>query len=299
LTFVWVGLRDRPDLVAGFHLLLNGLVAQWLARASGAKAMYFCVGGPAEVLGGGIDSENRLFQRLGTPWPTAERMLLESVRGFDMIITMGSRARAYFLEQGFRGAIHVVPGGIDATVYQPRRALPEYDLIFVGRLVPIKRVDVFLRCVQILVAQRPALRAVIVGEGPLLPELQALAAQLGVASHVHFAGKHQDVSAWLNRARLFMLTSDSEGLSLALMEAMLCGLPAVVSNVGDLPDLVRSGENGYLVSSREPQAFADCALNVLADVDAGGAMAARARELAHEHELQACTFRWDRILPGV
>ena len=60
---------DRPDVIGGFHLLVNGLLACLLARLSGARSLYFCVGGPAEVLDGGLLSENRIFGRLQHPDP--------------------------------------------------------------------------------------------------------------------------------------------------------------------------------------------------------------------------------------
>ena len=56
-----------------------------------------------------------------------------------------------------------------------------------------------------------------------------------------FVGHQEDVAAWLSKSRVFVLTSDSEGLSLSMMEAMMCGLPAVVSDVGDLGDLSKMG----------------------------------------------------------
>ena len=296
LTFFWEGIRRRPDYVAGFHLLINGLLAQLLARITGARSMYFCVGGPAEVLGGGINSENRLFERLGTPSVSVERALLRAVRRFDLIITMGSRARTFFQEAGVRCAIHVVSGGIDASRYQPATEPPDADMIFVGRLVPIKRVDLLLECVRIVATSRPDVRLVVVGDGPLRHELEDQANRLGIQSNVHFAGQQSDMPAWLRRARLFMLTSDSEGLSLALMEAMLCGLPAIVSDVGDLGDLVQSGANGYLVPGRSAAPFAERVLQVLQDSGELSRLARNARDSALKHELGECSKLWDTVL---
>ena len=68
ITFLWAGFRWRPKIVGGFHLLFNGLVSVMLARFIGARALYFCVGGPTETLHGGR-SENRLFGKLKAPDP--------------------------------------------------------------------------------------------------------------------------------------------------------------------------------------------------------------------------------------
>ncbi len=295
LTFVWLACRLRPHLVGGFHLLFNGLVAATLARMVGARSLYFCVGGPAEVLGGGLQSENRLFEKLGAPDPVVERQLLRATRAIDLIITMGSSGRRFFLQQGAR-AVATVSGGLDAALYAPTGAQPDIDVIFVGRLAPIKRVDLLLGAVAGARRQLPGIRAVIIGEGPERPSLEAQARQLGLADCVQFAGHQTQIAAWLTRARLFVLCSDTEGLSLALMEAMLCGLPALVPAVGDLGDLVRDGENGCLIAARTPEAYAQRMVELLGDPAKLRRFGAAARRLAEPYEFRACAARWDAIL---
>lgn len=295
LTFLWLGVRLRPHLVGGFHLLFNALVAATLARMVGARSLYFCVGGPAEVLGGGLQSENRLFEKLGAPDAVVERQLLRATRGIDLIITMGSSGRRFFAERGAR-AVATVSGGLDASLYAPGERQPDFDVIFVGRLAPIKRIDLLLGAIALARRQLPALRAVIVGDGSERAALEAQARHLGVHDCVQFAGHQSQIAAWLARARLFVMCSDTEGLSLALMEAMLCGLPALVPAVGDLGDLVRDGENGYLIVERTPDAYAARMAELLGDAEQLRRFGAAARRLAEPYEFRACAARWDAIL---
>jgi glycosyltransferase involved in cell wall biosynthesis len=103
----------------------------------------------------------------------------------------------------------------------------------------------------------------IVGDGPLREELERLAAHLGLARNVSFLGRRDDVAEWLERARVFVLASDSEGLALSVMEASMAGLPCVVSDVGDLGDLVVDGRNGWRVPRRDPDALAGRLLDLL------------------------------------
>lgn len=299
LTFFWIGLRTRPHFVGGFHLLFNGLAAALLGRLIGARSLYFCVGGPAEVLGGGIQSENRLFEKLEEPDPVVEQQLLRAVAHFDLIVTMGNSARDFFQHQGVTAPVHVVAGGLDADRYAPSAIPATTDLVFVGRLAPIKRVDLFLQTVKRMQQQMPAITATVVGDGPMREPLERLAADLGVAGNVRFVGQQANIEEWLRQARLFLLTSDSEGLSLALIEAMLCGLPAVVSRVGDLGDLVEDGRNGYLVDERSAEPFADRALEILGNRERLAAFSRAAREAARRYELSACTRLWDGILGAI
>jgi glycosyltransferase involved in cell wall biosynthesis len=293
-TFVWVALRTRPDVVGGFHLLINGLVAGLAAAAAGARSLYFCVGGPTELAGGGFAGENRYFAALGTADPVVERQLLRAAVAFDEIVTMGTRAASFFRERG-AARVHVIGGAIDAR-FQPSSSPPEFDLIFVGRLVPIKRVDRLIRAIAIAARTRPGVRAVIVGDGPLHAELKALAVALGIADRITFAGRQDDVAAWLRRSRLFTLTSASEGVALSLMEATMCGLPSVVPAVGDLEDVVCDGANGIVLRKMTDESLAAAFVRLLQDTG----LYARFREetIARSARLtpSAVTALWTSVL---
>ena len=103
------------------------------------------------------------------------------------------------------------------------------------------------------------------------------------------------MESWLRKGRVFALTSDSEGLSLALMEAMLCGLPAVVSDVGDLPELVEHGVNGYLVAERTPEAFAGPLAELLSDAARLARFSQAARAAALRYDVRETARRWDDL----
>jgi phenylacetate-CoA ligase len=298
LTFIWTALRRRPAFVGGFHLLVNGLVAGFMARLIGARSIYFCVGGPTEVLDGGVRGENRLFSQMETPDPVVERHLIRAVGAFDLVVTMGTTAVDFFRRHGVRTRFQVVSGGIDASRFEPCDSAPVIDLILIGRLARVKRIDRFLEAVRLVAEACPHVKAAIIGDGELRQPLEQLAGQLGLADTVSFVGHQRDVEQWLKRARLFVLTSDSEGLSLALMEAMMCGLPAVVSDVGDLRDLVQHGVNGYLVPTGSARAFATQIINLLTNEQRRRAFSRAARQAALRHETGAVTRRWAEILNG-
>lgn len=302
LVFVWVAVRTRPDVVGAFHMLVNGLVAALVARWIGSRSMYFCVGGPVEVLDGGVHGENRYFARLKTPDALVERWLLEAVAACDLIITMGSRAVTFFRQRGVTSACHVVAGGINASTFvsssPSEREHAAYDAVLVARLVPIKSIDIFVRAIAELAAARPNVTAAIVGDGPLREPLERLARDLGIADRITFTGQQRDVQHWLRQSRVFVLTSQSEGLALSLMEAMTCGLPAVVSHVGDLSDLVTDGVNGFLVVERDPRAFARRLAALLDNPPQYHAFAEAARQAARRYEIPETVRLWDRVLRG-
>jgi len=296
LTFAAVAIHSRPHVVGGFHLLLNGLTVSLLGRICGARSIYFCVGGPAEVLGGGILSENRIFERLREPDLRIESMLLRAAAGFDLIITMGTGARDFLRERGITGEIQIVSGGIDSGRFGPINDLPTWDVVFVGRLVPIKRIDILLRALKVVKEEIDQVKAVIVGDGPLRQELEVLARDLGLKDAVDFTGHCADIPSILNRSKVFVLTSQTEGLSLALMEAMMSGLPAVVSDVGDLHDLIMNGTNGFLVEDHTPEIFAERIAALLRDPNLRGKFARAARAAMESRETSCVVRQWDAIL---
>jgi glycosyltransferase involved in cell wall biosynthesis len=248
------------------------------------------------VLDGGVWGQNRLFTLMETPDAVIERRLLRAVAGFDLVITMGRRAIGFFRGRGVETTFHVVSGGMDAQRFAPSRAPARADFILVARLSSVKRVDLFLQALALVAQQRPETGAIVVGDGPLLEDLKGQARDLGLADRVTFAGHQADVESWLKQARIFALTSDSEGLSLALMEAMLCGLPAVVSDVGDLPELVEDGTNGFLVAERTAEAFARRMIALAGDPERLRSFSEAARHAALAYSLERTTGRWDRIL---
>jgi glycosyltransferase involved in cell wall biosynthesis len=209
---------------------------------------------------------------------------------------MGQRAKEFFRTHGVRSRIEIIPGGIDSHRYGVSNQDWVYDLILVGRLEQIKRIDIFLETVRVLLSERPKISAVVVGHGELDVSLKNLAKHLGVEKNVTFAGYQHDVSSWLAQSKVFVLTSDSEGLSLALMEAMMSGLPCVVSDVGELGELVEHNVNGFLVQERSPRTFASFIGPLLRDEELHSEFAVASRKAALRFDLAATARHWERVL---
>lgn len=257
MYFSWLAITTRPDVLVGFHILVNGLFVVILAKLIGAKSVYICGGGPREVNQGGIETENRIFNKIGQADFFIEKMLLKAVNEMDLVVSMGTTAIKYFKEKGVDTKFEIVPGGFDDSIFMPDPNVKKiYDLILIGRLSNVKRVDRFLQAIQIAKKEIPSLNAVIVGDGPDKKLLQSLAKELEIEENIHFAGWQNDVGSWLQQSKCFVLTSDSEGLSQALIQAMMTGLPAITSDVGDLGDLLINNVNGYLIKELTSENFA-------------------------------------------
>jgi glycosyltransferase involved in cell wall biosynthesis len=150
----------------------------------------------------------------------------------------------------------------------------------VGRLTGLKRHDVLLRGFARL--RRPTARLLIVGDGPTREELVSLAASLGVTDRVMFAGYQDRPERALAAMDVFALTSDSEGMPLAILEAWAAGKPVVASRVGGVPELVADGRTGLLFAAGDDRALAGCLDRLLNDRPLAGALGEAGRALVRE-----------------
>ncbi len=129
-------------------------------------------------------------------------------------------------------------------------------LVCVARLNPQKGIDILLQAIATLTREHHPCKCIIVGDGPLRNELTAQVCDLGLSSNVFLVGFREDVRSYLQAADIFVLTSHAEGLPLALLEAMACGLPSVVTNVAGNAEAVTHNVNGLVV---RPGSVADVA----------------------------------------
>jgi glycosyltransferase involved in cell wall biosynthesis len=165
-------------------------------------------------------------------------------------------------------------------------------LIAVGRLIPEKAYDDMLRAFALVRERHPEAVLLIVGNGVLRAELERLAAELSLAPSVRFLGQRTDVIELLQIADVFLSSSLSEGRPIALLEAMTCGLPLVVTGVGEVAPTV--ADAGIVLPPAQPARLAAALLELLSQPqrrDELGSLA-RARVIA---EYSAETYM-DRLL---
>lgn len=131
----------------------------------------------------------------------------------------------------------------------------------VGRVQAVKDQATLLRAAARLLEQapalRPRLRVAVVGDGPLLGDLRALGAQLGIQENLLLPGASGDVPAWMRRLDVFVLPSLNEGISNTLLEAMACGVPVLATAVGGNPELVTEGVDGGLFTPGDVEWLAE------------------------------------------
>lgn len=172
------------------------------------------------------------------------------------------------------------------------------SVLTMARLDPAKGLDALLDAMALVIADYGDVELHVVGEGDLRTALEKQAYELGITSYVTFHGHLTDVAASLLAADVFVLTSRSEGLGVAAIEAMAASRPVVASAIGGLPEVVVHGETGLLVSPRgvvhgapelDPPAIAHAILRLLRDEDLARSMG-KAGRVRYQQRFAVPTF---------
>ncbi len=219
-------------------------------------------------------------------------------RRCDVLVAVSPEVREDLVALGVapREQIVVVPLGLDLSGFLADKERParraalraEWGIAgdaevvtLVARLVPIKRVDRFLEAAALL-AERPRVRFVVVGDGELRDELAASPAAQALGERLVWAGFRRDVADVCFASDVVMLTSDNEGTPVSLIEAQAAAVPVVSTAVGGVASAVRDGETGLLAPSRDPAALASAAAALLDDPNHAAAMGRAGREHVRE-----------------
>ncbi|MES2124543.1 MAG: glycosyltransferase [Gemmatimonadota bacterium] len=258
LPVVWaIAKQWQPDLILGYWAHPDGTVAVEAARRLGV---------PSVLLVGGSDIQ------LLTADPARRAIILETLLAADRVLAVGAPLRARVIALGVPAErVAVFERGVDRSRFGPgdpaeaRRALglplDRHLVLWVGRMVPVKGLDVLMEAWPRVAAavDRPLL--LLVGDGEERAALEARARALGI--DVRFAGTvpHAELATWYRAADLMVLPSRSEGIPNVLLEGLACGTPFVASDVGGVAELVQPGSQA--VASGETGPLADAVIAAL------------------------------------
>jgi glycosyltransferase involved in cell wall biosynthesis len=185
-----------------------------------------------------------------------------------------------------------IHNGVDMESFQADRIEPAgRRILWVGRMTEEKGTEYLIRAMKRITAAYPDARLQLVGDGPLRKNLEGLVVDLGLSGAISFAGQksHSEIAAVYSASDIVVLPSLSEGLPMALLEAMASGRPVVATRVGGIPELVDPGRNGYLVAPGSADEIADKLLELLGHPELAAEMGAASRALVES------SHSWDAI----
>ena len=227
----------------------------------------------------------RLFRKLFDTWG-------------EKVIAISEPVRAH-LEMDFAVnpvRIELIHNGVDMSRFSKKYSVDEITGIkslvglkkgpvigTMGRLSSVKGQRFLIEAMKYVISKEPSAQCLIIGDGPEESMLRIFAKDIGVESHVKFAGSiYKDVASYLACMDIFVLPSIKEGLGIALLEAMTVPLPCIASDIGGISDLIKNEENGMLVPVANSRAIGDAILRLLNNRVFSLELAGKAKEYVRE-----------------
>ncbi|TNM65319.1 glycosyltransferase family 4 protein [Aliirhizobium smilacinae] len=279
LAFIRAALVSASKLDIMFLGQVNLLPVGWMAKQLNRKLKLAMFVHGVEVWNDPIYRKKRFYE------PTM-------LRAVDRIASVSDyTANVMAKEFGVnRAKFSILPNAVDGPIEITPRSSTEPMLLCVTRMAPHdhgKRVDSVLRAFSKLTSGFPDSRLEIIGDGPLRPELEKLAHDLGVAERVLFRGRVSDeeLDRAYRRARAFVLPSVKEGFGIVYLEAWKYGLPVICSNAGASHEIISHGGDGFVVDPSDIDRLADHMGVLLSDLDRGATMGQAGAEKLREKYL--------------
>lgn len=252
-----------------------------------------------------IVSEHSVPDRLvhvkgGRIWNALRSMLYP----FADAVVFPSTGPAGFFSRRLRRKILTIPHPIPVDLCEfgepaQQETIPPHTVASMGRFVREKRFDLLLSAFA-RVAEGRDCTLLLVGDGPLRPELERLAHQLRIADRVRMPGLLQDPWRLLRHADLFVLSSEAESFGMVLVEAMACGVPVISFDCPTGPaEIIRDRVDGILVPLGDVQALAEQIERLLEDDAMRTALATRAVEVREKFSRDKVMTQWDDLVMRV
>ncbi|MDO8598916.1 MAG: glycosyltransferase family 4 protein [bacterium] len=270
-----------PSVIRGYNSTLGGFLAVRTARHLGIPSVVSLHIDRDEVRQfERLPLMHRLYERLSRAWFEPYAM-----QRADVVLPVSEFLGQYARRYG-ASDIRVIYNRVSTAQFRPPAVLPprsgRFRILSVGRLDPQKQQGVLIRAIRDLDAE-----LVLIGDGSMRGELEALIHAVGVHDRVHIIPSvpHQDIQRWYWDADVFAIASRYEGFCMPILEAMAAGLPVVVNDKDPLPEIV--GDAGIIVPAT-PEAFRNAFARL--QTDASFRRAFRTRALDRAEDLDGAQF---------
>jgi len=187
-------------------------------------------------------------------------------------VAVSQKTRRGLKNLGVDHNIQVIPNGIDfSQIQQIKSSQGDIDVIFAGRLIKEKNVDLLINAVSLLRFEMPDIQCYIIGDGPEKQSLEQLVSSLGLKKHITFIGfleRYEDMISYFKASKVFVLPSAREGFGIVVLEANACGLPVVTlrHERSAATDLIEC-KNGIICNTLSTTELAECIKDALSQKD--------------------------------
>ncbi|MBF0369095.1 MAG: glycosyltransferase family 4 protein [Magnetococcales bacterium] len=295
LTLLRMALFPRPKVIIAFGIVPHGVYAGWVGWLLRIRVIQHVMG------------KNDL--RLTFRHQQGRNVTLKAVKRGRLVAVRGESMKEWLVERGIPEENIFIPQNVH-DFYHFRAKGPGdpeaiFDFVYVGLLSGYKRIDVMLDALALARKSLPGLKLLLVGDGPKAAALTKKVKKLKLDDAVHFAGNRalKDLPDLLHSARIFLMTSQGEGLPQAMLEAMSCGLPAIVPDDADIREVAVDGENALLVDPPTVAGFAQAMVDLSQNPHRLEVLTAGAQKIQHQYRqawsLKHQTEVWQKAITSI
>lgn len=200
------------------------------------------------------------------------------------------------------GSIPCIYNGVDTERFTPGQIKNKdgaIRFISTGALYHIKNHKLMIEAFKMAEKIIPEIELTILGEGELREGLEKQIAAYGLANKVHLPGIQKDVSDYLQKSHIFILSSNVEGLPISVLEAMSCGLPVITTAAGGVIDIIKNNENGIVVPIGDAEALHLAMIRLITEDQTRENMGELARTYAKKYDIHRCVEKYVQLYEEV
>ena len=205
-----------------------------------------------------------------------------------------SLVEAYHLKSS---EVECVYNGVDTNIFYPAdKKIDDSKVVFIstGTLYHIKNHEFLINAFALVHKKFDNTMLRIIGDGVLREQLENQVKELGLSNSVVFEGNQSDVGQYLRISDIYCCTSTVEGLPLSVLEAMACGLPVITTPAGGVVDIVKDGENGFVVKA-DMMLFSQKMIELVENSQLRNMMAVKSRKFSENCDIKNCVLEYEKL----
>jgi len=199
-------------------------------------------------------------------------------------------------------SIPCIYNGVDTKIFLPgvmeKASGNKIRFVSVGTLYHIKNHKLLIKAFAKTEKLYPDITLSIIGDGELREELDSLIKEYGLVNKIRLLGTIHNVDFYLRQSDIYVMSSNVEGLSLAVLEAMACGLPIISTNAGGVVDIVVNGKNGLITPVGDTKALSEAMCELIRNEDLRKKMGEESRRIAVEQDINKCVEKYQKLYAG-
>ena len=280
----WSCYRKKVNLLIGIYIINHIIYTYYFSKIF--KIPYISV-----IIGDEFSSEEKLNK------------YYKYISKSSAIIVRGSYTKEMIYGKGFnKDKIYIIPNSFDFNkINQDKVITKNIDFIFTGNLVPIKRLDIMIEAFRILKFKYKIdkFKALIIGNGKLKQSLQVMIEERKLSQNVQIIDFTNEILEYYHKSKVFIMTSEYEGLPMSMIEALACGIPVIMPNLSNISDVVIHGYNGLLVEPLDIEMFAHSMFEMYSNTVLYESLRAGANnfsdEYRYEYSYENIQNHWNRL----